>query len=183
MLTHNEQQQYRSIDIDSSKDDLCGVGIRKTKIRLNHYRATDDHANLLRLLLEIEHSNQSAKQYYGRASLNYYHEKEKLLRSLVDICLQHRIKFGNATATKYKRIQNVFYVEIGDVQLSWFYKDEIWGIPRYDGVWDELEDSTLGKIEYLILKTFPFINEKKWQLTIPGVEVKADYTRKVVSIP
>ncbi|TGK45933.1 hypothetical protein [Leptospira bouyouniensis] len=178
MQTENTTHKFRNIDIDAARIDFCKIGTRKTKIRLNSYSRTNDFAKVLKLLLEIEDSNLNAQKYPGYTKLAYYQEKADLLQRLLPLCYKFKLRFGTNSNTSHKSIKNVFFVEIGGIQICWLYMDEVYGAPDYEGEWDGLLNSTLGKIEHLILQSFPFINEKRWQLTKSTVKAHSDSSEK-----
>lgn len=160
-----DQQNFRIMDIDKARKDFCSIGTRKTKVRLKSYSRSDLYATFLKLILEIEDSNLNAQKYPGYTKLAYYQEKADLLQSLIPLCHRLRLRFGTRSNSNHKGIKNVFFVEVEGIQVCWHYLDELYNVPPYEGELDGLQNSTLGKIEYLILQSYPFINLKKWQLT------------------
>ncbi|TGM78620.1 hypothetical protein EHR04_02345 [Leptospira levettii] len=182
MLTYIDHQSYRNLDIDQARKDFCSIGTRKTKVRLNSYSNSDLYAKFLKLLLEIEDSNLNAQKYPGYTKLDYYQEKAELLQELIPLCHRLKLRFGIRSNSNHKSFKNVFFVEVENIQICWHYLDELYNVPLYEGEWDGLQNSTLGKIEYLILQSYPFINLKKWQLTNPDLVVQANDSSQVVSI-
>ena len=65
------------------RESFCGVGTRKIKVFLNQkVKKGDKIAELLRVALELNDVNVSAKRYWGDYKRDYYSRKEELIRDL-----------------------------------------------------------------------------------------------------
>lgn len=65
------------------RESFCGVGTRKIKVFLNQkVKKGDKIAELLRVALELNDVNVSAKRYWGDYKRDYYSKKEDLIRDL-----------------------------------------------------------------------------------------------------
>ena len=68
------------------RESFCGVGTRKIKVFLNQkVKKGDKIAELLRVALELNDVNVSAKRYWGDYKRDYYSRKEDLIRDLLTI--------------------------------------------------------------------------------------------------
>lgn len=161
--TPKAKKQRKIHTLIAARDTYAGIGTRKAKLRLNNFAKTDIYVRALRVALEIEDKNLSAKRYYGRifrsaysptyADLNYTVKQERIFE-LVEICKSQGWRYGihesdQAGAT------HVIYFHLPEVeQISWhFTPGDGEQHPVYDGEWDRRENSTLGKLEPAIAKT------------------------------
>ena len=137
-------------DLEDFRTNMLGIGTNKIKRRLNKIAKTDSTAKAIRLALEIEDKNISAKKY---KKYNYYDEKYNLILELINIFKQEGWIYGKEISNN-RDTNYIIYFEIpGCEQISWhcnFFNDEEKTIPTYMGTWDGKINSTLYKIANVI---------------------------------
>lgn len=144
----------------TARTEFAGVGTRLAKVRLNKLAKNDMNAKALRIALEIEDKNVSAKKYFGGniagmsySDLNYTIKHEKILE-LIELCQQMGWRHGIHDATS--GTTHVIYFHLPGVrQISWHFTpsdEELKVLPVYDGKWDKHENSVFKKLEIAICK-------------------------------
>lgn len=136
-------------DLYDKRLSFAGLGTNKAKRRLNKLGNTDPIAKAVRLALEIEDKNISAKDSYGKYRDKIYRTKHKLILDLAAVFLEHKMVFG-IESTKNFSASHVIYFDIpGCDQLSWHFSPnkEDPSFPQYPHKWDGLVNSTLPKLE------------------------------------
>lgn len=144
---------------------FCGIGTRRTKFALNKLSRTSTFAKALRLALEIEDQNLTAKTYHGGDIGVYTYDQISDIRKhagimeLVEVCEAQGWPFGIEKSVSFG-VTHVIYFELPKVgQVSWhFSPPPDLGLPIYQGVWDQQQNSTLRKLEnaiQLLLKIVP----------------------------
>lgn len=135
-----------------ARNNACGIGTRRLKIRLNKLAATDPLALAARIALEIEDANLQAKRYPGKWRDRYYRKKGALIQELITLFKHQEWVFGVHPA-RFSR--GVIYFEIpGCEQISYHYDHEGDPLPVYEKEWDGKEGSTLSKLFRFIQKEF-----------------------------
>ena len=134
--------------LEHSRSDFAGLGTRKAKIRLNKLAKTDPKAKAIRLALEIEDKNISAKKSYGEFKQKIYRQKSRLINELIELCKIHKWKYG-IRKSDVPPTTHVIYFELPECeQISWHYTPEKNDkLPVYRKKWDGKTNSTLGKLE------------------------------------
>jgi hypothetical protein len=106
---------------------FAGVGTRKAKLALNKLAKTDPYARALRIALEIEDANLTAKRYFGGdiggysyAEINYLKKCENI-EALIDIAKSEGWVYG-VQPSDVANTTHIIYFDIPSVgQLSWHY--------------------------------------------------------------
>ena len=157
----NVRDNYSSLidKLEYQREQFCGIGTRKIKIRLNKLAQKELNAKLYRLALEIEDKNISAKKYENYRD-KYYQEKSERIAELIKICLDNNIIVGwqKQNNDDFRLPLYVVYFELPFCeQISWHSYD-FPKCPIYEKQWDGKEESTLKKLEAAILKQYPLIS-------------------------
>jgi len=143
---------------------FAGIGTNKAKRRLNKLSKSSNLAKSIRLSLEIEDKNISAKDnYYYRDRI--YELKNQLIEELVKIFINNNWTYGVHESTNPSASHIIFF-EIPDCdQISWhFTPKEPEKYPKYEKEWDKKENSTLDKLEKItkiVLEKNEIISKKK----------------------
>jgi hypothetical protein len=94
------RRQEKINGLIQARTQFAGVGTRKVKLALNKLANADEYARALRVALEIEDVNLTAKRYFGGdcgghtyADINYL-KKADLIESLIEICTSQGWVFG-----------------------------------------------------------------------------------------
>lgn len=138
-------------DLSDKRTSFCGIGTRKAKMRLNKLaKAGVPMAKILRLALEIQDVNIVAKgsPYFYKQKI--YRKKEAMLCELADICQEEGVVYGVQKTNNHMTSYVLYFDLPGAGQIS-FHTNAIskkW--PVYQGEWDGLQNSTLGKLEKAI---------------------------------
>jgi hypothetical protein len=131
------------------RETACGVGTRALKLRLNRLVRTCPVALAVRLALEIEDANLSAKRYkFSRYQERNYDRKGALIRDLIALFRLKSWVFG-VHESDVRETRHVVYFEMppdGGVQVSWHYTHEGAPLPVYAGEWDGRRNSTFPKL-------------------------------------
>jgi hypothetical protein len=149
------KQRVRSLV--SARDHYCGIGTRRTKLALNKLAKTSIYAKALRLAVEIEDKNLTAKKYFGGNIDGYsysqiaYFAKHDGIMQLVQISKSEGWTFGIQKSEVVGATHVIYFDLPGVEQISWHFtpppKHEL---PAYPGQWDGKENSTLLKLEAAI---------------------------------
>ncbi|MGA3074148.1 MAG: hypothetical protein ABSG56_10695 [Bryobacteraceae bacterium] len=141
--------------LNAARHHFCGIGTRRTKLALNKLSRTSTFARALRVALEIEDQNLTAKKYHGGDIGVYtydriaYFNKYDAIMQLVEICKLEGWKCGIQKSTVFGASHVVELPEME--QISWhFSPPSNHVVPEYDGVWDQKQNSTLRKLEKAI---------------------------------
>jgi hypothetical protein len=140
-------------DLQIKRKQFAGLGTNKAKRRLNKLATTSIIAKALRIALEIEDKNISAKNSYGEYREKIYDLKQKLIVELCQIFKEQSWKYG-IQKSEVPAATAVIYFEIPTCeQISWHFspENEI-DFPLYDGTWDKKENSTLAKLEAVAVR-------------------------------
>jgi hypothetical protein len=148
-----EQAEYKNHVLTCSlmekRQTFAGIGTNKAKRRLNKLALNDSIAKAVRLAIEIEDKNITAKSIpYFEYRERKYKVKGELIDKLIDLFKEQNWTYGIQQANNYS-CSHVIYFEIPDCeQLSWHFtldKDVVY--PTYEKEWDGLENSSLIKLE------------------------------------
>jgi hypothetical protein len=142
-----------------SRTEFAGMGTRRTKLRLNKLAKHDIYAKALRIALEIEDSNLTAKRYYGGdlggytyAQVNYF-KKASLIQELIQIAAGQGWVYG-VHQSNVADTTHIIYFELPGVgQISWHFSPRK-ELPYYKGIWDRDRKSALPKLEAAINALF-----------------------------
>src|SRR5579862_6961720 len=95
------KHQRRSVTLlNTARRQFCGMGTRRTKLALNKLCSTSAFAQALRIALEIEDKNLTAKKYHGGDIAGYtydqvaYFAKHQGIMQLVELCRLENWNFG-----------------------------------------------------------------------------------------
>ncbi|MFN7929869.1 MAG: hypothetical protein U0Y68_18375 [Blastocatellia bacterium] len=140
------------------RTDALGLGTRTIKIRLNKLAKSEPLALAVRLALEIEDANLTAKRYrFSRYQDRNYKKKDTLIRDLITL-FKHNDWTWGVTYEKQAWPNAIIYFEIpGCEQISWHWNTSNQGWPIYEKEWDGKQNSTLPKLFAFIQQTFPEI--------------------------
>lgn len=143
--------------LDTARSRFCGVGTRRTKVALNKLAKTSIYAKALRLALEIEDKNLTAKKYFGGNIDGYsysqiaYFAKHDGIMQLVEISKSEGWTFGVQKSEVVGATHVIYFDLPGVEQISWhFTPPPTHELPAYTGQWDRKENSTLLKLEAAI---------------------------------
>lgn len=163
--------------LNTARHHFCGIGTRRTKLALNKVSRTSTFARALRVALEIEDQNLTAKKYHGGdiggytyGQIAYFHKYDSIMQ-LVEICTSAGWTFGVQECGTFDASHVIYFDLPGVEQMSWHFSPT-WHhqLPAYDGVWDQQQKSTLRKLENAIqtLLKAARVNEKA-ELVAQGV--------------
>ncbi|MBP3662478.1 MAG: hypothetical protein J6J25_05165 [Bacteroidales bacterium] len=139
------------------RESFCGVGTRKIKVFLNQkVKRGDKVAELLRVALELNDVNVSAKRYWGDYKRDYYSKKEDLIRELNHLYRENgELDYGYHYEPGRLTTHIMYYELPNGQQISFHCK--LWDttkIPLYGKEWDRLENSTYQKLECAIMEIY-----------------------------
>lgn len=154
-LYYKNQISYKKYDklisdLDYSIKNYCNIGLEKAKILLNKLSEEDFIAKSLKLALEIEEFNINAKKLMMNS---FYQQKEQLILELIELSENNNINYGLGDSD-ILGIPSIIYFDLKCGQVSWHTMLDKNYYKCYDGVWDGLEYSTLGKIENYIKEKY-----------------------------
>lgn len=152
--------------LKEKRETFCGIGTRAVKHRLNKLALSNVTAKMLRIALETEDANISAKKGQKFRDKNYEKKAQGII-GLTQLCLKEGIKVGYEIDESYYNYgfdeRYIVYFNLPNCgQISWHTYMKL-DCPLYDEAWDGLQNSTLDKLESAILKAFPDIATKKWK--------------------
>lgn len=127
---------------------FAGIGTRKAKLRLNKLARSNSLAKAVRIALEIEDKNISAKKSYGEFRIKIYGQKTRLIYDLAEHCKKHNWVYGIKDSDELP-MSHVIYFELPYCeQISWHFtpSNEL-DFPDYKNEWDGKINSTLRKLE------------------------------------
>lgn len=167
-IIERERKRQELLDsLSKARESFAGIGTRKAKIRLNKLTKSSVAARAIRLALEIEDKNISAKlaerkyenlldlvnrwqaAYVTDYSERIYEHKHKLILELCDLARAEGWTYGIGKSDS-RATSHVIYFDLpGCAQISWHFstRQADGDFPEYPGQWDELEGSTLVKLE------------------------------------
>ena len=138
----------------TDRTEYAGVGTRIAKLRLNRQANTSVYAKALRIALEIEDTNLTAKKYHGGNIGGYtydqlnYLKKAEGIESLIEIATTLDWVWGVQKADASQTTHVIYFDFPGVGQVSWHYSPKPGGdLPTYPGTWDGRKNSILGKLE------------------------------------
>lgn len=137
--------------LEDKRSSFAFLGTNKVKRRLNKLAKTDKVAVAVRMALEVEDANISAKKAFGKYREKGYHHKERLLHELAEVFAESNWIYGVQKDGGHST-SHVIYFEIpGCEQVSWHcnFSDDF---PKYPGKWDGKENATLSKLEVISLR-------------------------------
>lgn len=158
-LVHHRKQKFeenRAVLLklqQKARRDYCGLGTKKVKLILNKEAEFDLKARILRLLLEIEDVNITAKNSYGDYADYRYYEKENLIQELIDLFDSKNLTYGFKQSDIPTR-QSIVFFELDGKQFSWHSDLNFNENKTYKKDWDKQENSHLSKIEQLVLNEY-----------------------------
>ena len=145
--------------LEDKRTNMCGIGTRKLKIRLNKLSKEDFRATLFRKTLECEDKNIQAKNSSFYYVDKIYREKQELIEELIELSKKYNIIYG-IQDSDVSKVNYIVYFELPNCEQISFHSDlSNHDIPVYQKPWDGKINSTLDKLEEAILKTFPTINK------------------------
>ena len=147
-LMRHKQLKY---DLAYARNNFCGIGTRKTKMRLNKLAKNGDTlAKAYRLALEAEDKNITAKQTYFDYADKVYALKEQNIKELAELCIQESWEFGKQKSD-VKDAKYIIYFDLPNCdQISFHTNLDCSEYPSYEKEWDGKICSTLQKLEKTI---------------------------------
>lgn len=144
--------------LQSARDNACGIGTRLLKLRLNKLAKLDPVALAVRLALEIEDANLSAKRYRGsKYQDRNYAKKEALILELITLFRHQEWLFGLQKSDGWAT-RHVIYFDIPKCeQISWHYTHRGAELPTYPHDWDGKVNSTLIKLFDFVVREYPHL--------------------------
>ncbi|MCK9416813.1 hypothetical protein M0Q97_09175 [Candidatus Dojkabacteria bacterium] len=137
--------------LQTSRENFCGIGTNKVKRRLNKLSKIDNVALAIRIALEIEDKNISAKNSYGKYKDKIYETKHSLILNLVDVFEEENWTYG-VENNNGRDTNGIIYFEIPNTeQISWHFDIKNNKYKKYDKIWDGKTNSTLKKLENKII--------------------------------
>jgi len=150
----SQKRRKKSDVLALARTQFAGVGTRKAKLALNKL-AADVYALALRVALEIEDVNLTAKRYCGGDCGGYtfseinYRKKRDHIDLLIDICKSAGWVFGVQPYSLFSTTHIIYFEIPGVGQLSWHYSPRE-TLPDYLGQPDGVKGSILLKLEAAI---------------------------------
>lgn len=139
--------------LSDARENFCGLGTRKIKIRLN--KCTDDTAKAYRLALEIEDCSTLGKKYRGDWSDRSYWKKSKLIEQLIVLAKLNSWPYGKHRSDGFGPRWVVYFELPGCEQISFHTNlERPETVDDYSGEWDGKRNSTLKKLETAIQRYF-----------------------------
>ncbi len=137
----------------NKRSTFAGIGTNKAKRRLNKLGLTDHIAKAVRLALEIEDKNISAKQTYGEYRSDAYEAKYGFIIELAKLFQEHGMTFGIEETDNFSATHVIYFDIPGCEQVSWHFspKKAAKKFPTYPHKWDGLINSTLLKLEKIAI--------------------------------
>lgn len=137
--------------------EFAGVGTNKAKRRLNKLALVSPQAKAIRVALEVEDKNISAKDSYYPYVDKIYRMKQKFILELCEVFQEQNWVYG-IQKSDVPGTTHVIYFEIPECeQISWHIsleKKEKDSFPPYEKEWDGKQNSTLDKLEVLAMELF-----------------------------
>ncbi len=137
--------------LSESRINMCGIGTRKVKLFLNRkIKQGDTKARILRVALEAEDANISAKQYWGDYKYKYYEKKADKIHDLISLYEKDQTLVFGYQDYKGRETNHIIYFELPDSgeQISFHCTlSKTDDIPVYGKAWDGVQNSTLPQIE------------------------------------
>lgn len=159
-MSRRNLERVRPLNI--ARHHFCGVGTRRTKLALNKLAKVSKYAKALRIALEVEDKNLTAKKYYGGDIGGYsysqvaYFAKNQGILQLIEICNSQGWMYGVQKAGVFGASHVIYFDFPGVEQISWHFTPQTdHEFPIYPGIWDGKENSTLRKLEAAIA---PLVN-------------------------
>ena len=144
--------------LKTARETFCGVGTRQVKLILNKMSKNGNlTAKAIRLLLEAEDKNITAKDTWYHPEWVYYN-KSKIIKECAEIYEDIGLKYGVQKSDNYSA-NSVMYFHLPQTneQISFhtnFEEDEFRKYPSYEEAWDEQVNTTLPKLERCILSMY-----------------------------
>ena len=143
--------------LESARDNFCGLGTRKVKFHLNRQGEKHPIARAFRLALEIEDCSTQAKKYrLSEWTTKKYKEKSELIEKLIRLCEIEGWRYGKHNSDNFQTKHIVYFELPGCEQIS-FHTNLRFEISEYPNQWDGKKQSTLPKLESAITK---FLSEE-----------------------
>jgi len=136
--------------LENHKKSACGMGLRKLIKHLDAMSRVGDNTELrlLKMLLETEFANLSAKQHSGKEKSLIYERKDILLYQMSELLDELGWRYGINDATGKNACYLVYVYLPNGVQLTWHSNDlyiyEYY--PLIDVEWDGQVCMTMDKI-------------------------------------
>lgn len=151
----SRKTKQRVNSLVQARAEFAGIGTRKAKLALNKLAKTDPYAHALRVALEIEDADLTAKRYAGGDCGGYTYaeiqhlKKGENIEALIGICKSQVWEFGVQPSGVFSPTHILYFDIPGVGQLSWHYSPKE-PLPVYTGQWDGQEESTLRKLEVAV---------------------------------
>ena len=146
----SEQNKLSLSKLEHFKETACGMGLRKVIKYLHKLDKVtkDPETRLIRMLLETEYANLSAKQHNGRLKGVIYERKAILLFQMADLLEETGWNYGINEETGKNASYLVYVYLPNGVQLTWHCNEyAIYeSYPQIDAQWDGQVCMTMEKI-------------------------------------
>ena len=118
-------------------------------------------AKAVRIALEIEDKNISAKKTRGKYKEKIYNQKHDFIAKLCNIFKEQNWAYGVQKTDNYSASHIIYFEIPGCEQLSWHFTPNnpnvevfrhIKDVPIYAGEWDKKTNSALDKLEKISLE-------------------------------
>lgn len=136
--------------LEDARDNFCGLGTRRVKVRLNKLAKTCAVAKALRIALEIEDVSTLGKKYAGSSwSSDSYEKKHQYIHELIFLFKEQNWAFGKHQSDSFAT-RHIIYFEIPTCEQISFHCSLDIAVPDYLKKWDGKTNSTLRKLEAAI---------------------------------
>ena len=150
LMKSSEQNKLSLSNLEHFKETACGMGLRKVIKYLHKLDKVtkDPETRLIRMLLETEYANLSAKQHNGRLKGVIYERKAILLFQMADLLEEMGWNYGINEETGKNASYLVYVYLPNGVQLTWHCNEyAIYdSYPQSDAQWDGQVCMTMEKI-------------------------------------
>jgi hypothetical protein len=135
---------------------------KQLKILLNKLGKTDNYIQLLKLMLDTEDANISAKKYSFSKHYKdmYYEKKENLLKELLSVITEYNdIHYGKGNDETCHITSNVIFVQLKQInkQISWHTTLNL-NISKFKYNYDKSKQTTIERILEEITEYFNINN-------------------------
>ncbi len=158
-IKNNEARNILYSQLKNARYNYCGIGTKNVKFALNDLSNEDINAKLMRIALEIEDCNISAKISENNLGKQKYIEKENLIHELIHICNMENINYGYKESD-IPTVGSIIFFDLPCGQVSWHTNLDRDKNSMYNQEWDKKECSTLSKIEEYIEHNYSRVLEQ-----------------------
>lgn len=139
--------------LHETRKKFCKIGLKRVVEFLK--RNTDTDSFIILKCIEIENLNIKAKINIGFIAQQCYKEKHDMINELIDFYIKNNLNFG-LSDSDIDSINSIIFFDTPAGQISWHSEIELCKYKKYNGRWDNLNDSTLSKIEKYLMNKYKF---------------------------